>query len=370
MSQSDMVRCVEMSVPQTAQPLSKNLAAAFEKQAQACRKLGSPFTADICEALAAYGMPDLPLRKTLEAWPGDPTANGNSLPLRTCAALHELVLSGSDPALAAVYPPAPGRIDTEMLHSVVAKALIQHEPFIHRRLNSAPQTNEIRRAAAIYAALLHICARYEAPLILSEIGASAGLNLQLDQFRYRLGDLQCGLSASTVELNPSWHGPQLQPANVTVVERRGCDLAPFDLSKEQQRNRLLSYIWADQDDRLKRTHAALELAQQRPVEIDQSNAPNWLEQRLTQTPSGHGHVIFHTIAWQYLDREDQKRATAIIERAGARSTSDTPLFLIGMEADGESPGASLQLREWPAGGEVELARVDFHGRWLAWNVRQ
>ncbi|MFT6537468.1 MAG: hypothetical protein ACJAQU_002380 [Loktanella salsilacus] len=38
-----------------------------------------------------------------------------------------------------------------------------------------------------------------------------------------------------------------------------------------------------------------------------------------------------------------------------------------MEADGtDAPGAALTLRLWPGNVTVQLARIDFHGRWIDW----
>lgn len=47
---------------------------------------------------------------------------------------------------------------------------------------SPPQTNEVRRAAAVSAGLHLVDARFGVPLDLLELGTSAGLNLQVDRF--------------------------------------------------------------------------------------------------------------------------------------------------------------------------------------------
>lgn len=52
---------------------------------------------------------------------------------------------------------------------------------------------------------LSIAERTGKPLVLSEVGASAGLNLQFDRYRYRLGDFAWG-EQSDVFLSPEWRG--------------------------------------------------------------------------------------------------------------------------------------------------------------------
>ncbi|MCP4320003.1 MAG: DUF2332 family protein [Hyphomicrobiales bacterium] len=339
---------------------------AFLQQNKACEQLGSPFTALVCRVLAEGGLPPSAVRRVLETWPGDPTALGDAVPLRLCGALHELVLSGVDCELAEIYPPNHADIAASALHDALIAAIDRHQDHIVDRFKSPPQTNEIRRAAALYTGLLHIATLTDLPIVLSEIGASAGLNLLLDRFCYRLDQSTAGAASSPIRLEPEWRGQPPPQADFSIIERRGCDLNPFDLSDDGHRTRLLSYVWADQTDRLNRMRAALKIAREVTVEVDAAHAVEWLEQRLENARQGHAHVAFHSITWQYLSEGDQFRGKMIIENAGLRSSWDAPLFLLSMEADGDSPGASLRLRAWPGGEERELARVDFHGRWIAW----
>lgn len=342
--------------------------AAFERQRRACSALGSDFTALVCQSIGELGLPDSKVHQTLADWQGDPSNQGDSVPLRLCGALHELVITRSDEDLANVYPPHNPGMTPDNLHPILCRAIDRHQVRICARLQSPPQTNEIRRASAIHAGLTHIAGKTALPLVLSEVGASAGLNLLLDQFSYRFGPIAFGKTASPVHLEPDWTGPVPPPAAFTIEERRGCDLSPFDLTDASDRARLLSYVWPDQPDRLERLRSALFLAKQTPFTVDACDAVQWLGARLKQSRLGKAHVIYHTIAWQYLSEMDRKRGKQIIENAGAQSCEDAPLFVLGMEADDQDRGAALRLRSWPGGIDEQLARVDFHGRWIAWNA--
>ena len=77
----------------------------FVEQAEWCLKLGSPFTALLCQTLASHLDDDTAIGGYILAWAGDPRAAADALPLRVAGALH--ALARDVPALAALYPPAP-----------------------------------------------------------------------------------------------------------------------------------------------------------------------------------------------------------------------------------------------------------------------
>jgi hypothetical protein len=93
---------------------------------------------------------------------------------------------------------------------------------------------------------------------------------------------------------------------------------------------------------------------------------DWLKTRLSKRFSGSTHVIFHTIAWQYLPKSLQEQGEQLIAEAGQQATHDAPLARLSLEADGGHDGASLTLQIWPTGQKQEIGRADFHGRWVKW----
>lgn len=335
----------------------------FRRQAKACDDLGSPFTARLCTLAAERLTGQTRVGATVLGWPGNPDGTGDALALRLAGTLHALVRSGADRQLAAVYP--PNAADDDTLFAAVEAALRRDEPFILDRLTSAPQTNEVRRSSALLPGFLTIAAVTGKPLVLSEVGASAGLNLQWDRYSYQLGGFHWG-KASAVELAPRWEGPPPPQAAIEITERAGCDLYPLDPASEDDRLRLFSYIWADQQDRLDRTAAALEMATESGLKVEKADAIDWLQKRLATPRSRLTHVIYHTIAWQYLPPALKAEGEALIAEAGARATEAAPLARLQLEADGKPEGAALLLSVWPTGETREIGRADFHGRWVKW----
>ncbi len=340
--------------------MSSPLRAAFLRQADACADLGSPFMARLCTLLAHRLQPDSPLTRRLFDWPGDVSAGGDSVPLRLTGALHALKLTGDD-ALAAVYPPTDS--DDETLWKAVQGALQAEAGFIDRFLDSAPQTNEVRRSAVLIAAGHWLTERIGLPMELSELGASAGLNLLWDRFALALPGRTLGPADPVLTLTPDWSGPLPPETHPVIANRAGVDLNPIELDDPGQRLRLLSYLWPDQPDRLERTRAAIAATPPRPEKAD---AIDWLEAHLQPRP-GHLHLITHTIAWQYFPKSTRARGAALIAAAGSDAKADAPLAWLAFEADGKSPGAALSLRLWPGNEGFSLGRADFHGRWVQWN---
>ena len=288
-------------------------------------------------------------------WEGDPAPSGDSVPLRLAGALHALKLTGL--ALNNVYPPVAASDDD--LWGAVSAAMETHADHILAWLKNPPQTNEVRRAAAILPALVMINNRYDRPVELLELGASAGLNLRADQFCLVLPSRTLGDDASEVRIEPDWTGPLPDGDLPQVIARKGVDLAPFDPLSDAGRLRLLAYLWPDQPDRIERTAAAIRIAEHVPAEVSAGDAAAWIETVLATPARDRVRVVFHTVAWQYFPEETKARAKA------AMGKCPSPLVQISMEADG-GQGAALSVTHYPSREVEALGRVDFHGRWVRW----
>ncbi len=340
--------------------------AAFLEQAGFCDRMGSPFTARLCRLLAERLEPGTPVADRVLGWAGAAGPRSDALPLRLAGALHGLVLEGRDQRLAEVYPPADA--DDEALWTEVVRALAGHPTFMLTRLDGPPQTNETQRTAALTPGMLTVAALTGLPLVTSELGASAGLNLYWDRFAYRFGEPTWGDPASPVLIAPAWDGPPPPLPAATVASRAGVDRAPVDVTDEASRLRLLSFVWADQLQRMSRLAAAIDIARASGVQLECADAVDWLARRLAVAHPGRAHVVYHSIFWQYLPAEAQDRARALLAAAGARASADAPFAWLRMEGDGAPPedGAAITLTLWPSGETRPLGRVDFHGSWVRW----
>lgn len=337
----------------------------FADQAIACEELGSPFTARLCQIMARRLDTRSRFGRRILEWEGDPYSD--NVALRACGAVHALARSGWEPNLTRAYPPNP--TSENAVWAALADALQHNDSFLTDRLSSAPQTNEVARSALILGAMLQIADLTQRPLDILEIGASAGLNLGFHEYRYALGDgRHWGNPAAPLVIHCNWRGrtPPLN-APLRIVGSSGCDLHPIDPSSRDDRERLMSYIWADQTHRLQRTEAALALAAKQHRTIDRADAADWLIQHLLRPPvAGVTRVLLHTIVWPYLPEASKARIETLLAQAATAATRDSPLVRISIEPDDVQGSARIEMTIWPNGTRVTLGRGDFHGRWAEW----
>ena len=337
---------------------------AIAAQVRACLALGSPFTARLLQAVAAEMRPDSALGRRVALWPGDLGPASQSVPLRIAGGLHALVRSGDAPDLAACYP--PHEAEESRLRAALRDTLRRSDAALCDWVQHAPQTNEVARAGILLAAAAELGQCFDLPLSLSELGASAGLNLWFDRYALEVEGRLWGEAGSPLRLSPDWQGPLPPLRPIRVAERQGVDLHP--LSPARDGARLMAFIWADQSARLTRLQQALRLAGE--AQIEAGDAAQWLEARLTERQQGCLHLVYHTIAFQYFPSKTQARIAAAMASAGARATPDAPLAWLGMEADGRGEGAAVTVQLWPGGQRHELGRAGFHGQWVAWRGMQ
>ncbi|PRY25404.1 hypothetical protein CLV78_102582 [Aliiruegeria haliotis] len=337
--------------------------ASFAEQAPTLERLGSPFMGRLMRLLAERLAPGTPISDKVLAWKGDPRAAADNVSLRLAGGLHALVISNTEPELASAYP--PNDVSDDVLWSAIDSAFRRHSDTLSPWLDRPPQTNEVRRAAALIPAL-HLLARETGkPLAVWEVGCSAGLALRMDRFHLSAGSTSYGPGESAVRLRPDWTGAPPAPSRIEIVDRQGVDLSPLDPADPEHRLRLLSYLWPDQPDRRALTKAAISVALETPARIQKADALDWLARTLPTRREGVATLLFHTVAWQYLPPKARARGEAMIAAEGARATPDSPLARLSLEGDGE-PQAALTLQVWPGGRCRHLGRADFHGRTVEW----
>lgn len=353
---------------------------AFDQQADWCRQ-PAPFTARVLQRSREWLAQDAIAHAALSALADDPLAA--AVALRWAGALHHLALRGLSP-WADLWPPAKANADVSagqldhQIDAAVRAAWQQQRPAMSAALAVAPQTNEVLRSAALLPGLLTVAAQTGLPLVLLEIGASAGLNLWCDRYRHHHGPAhgvwQSGPADSAVTLRSDWRGPAPLQVPVQISRRAGCDAAPIDLRQPGECLRLASFIWPDQKERLARLRAACQLAvgwmQQDGVSVEALPAADFTERELRTVAPGHTTALMHSVVWQYVAADQQQRITAAVSAAAARASATSPLAWLRFEPSANLINVELRLRLWrgqPDDGQDRLlARCHPHGAHIEW----
>jgi hypothetical protein len=344
--------------PQGSDPRAV-LASLFRGQAGWCQRLGSPIYSLLLEKAADDLEAGGPVWRVVEPYMDKPYNFVHHL--RLLGETNRLALSGEAPELAAHYPSTGGDGDPEGAW----KAFIALIDGRHITLERPVQTNEVGRSAALLGGFLAVAAETGLGLRVLELGASAGLNLRWDRFRYEADDWAFGDSASPALIPCEYSGgrPPL-PQNVWVMERAGCDPNPIDPTTDDGALTLESFIWPEMTERLELLRAAIEVARRTPVTVDAASATDWVEQQLARERGGSATVIFHSIMWGYMSDDDRARITQAMIDAGERATESEPLAWLRMEPGADQTDVTLTM--WPGPRERVIAQAGYHGRPVRW----
>ncbi len=343
----------------------ETIAGRLRWQADWCARLGSPLYGEVLEAAAADVARGGPAWRLLAGREQEP-ARG-FLAVRLLGAVHRLVLMGRLPELAALYPSAGGTVDLKLAPALFVETLAQHAGEVEAHLDRPAQTNEVARAKGLLGGFLLISRETGLPLALHEVGASAGLNLRFDRYRYDSGEWSWGDPHSPVRFEHVFADATPPPGvGLEVAARRGCDRNPLDPRSEEDRLTLMSFVWPDQAGRFELLRAALDFACEDGFEVERANAADWAERVLAPTPTGVATVLYHSIVVQYLSAEDASRLHRAITAAGERATPEAPFAWLFLEPGEEE--ADVRLTVWPGGEQRLLARAGFHGGAVRWLV--
>ena len=265
------------------------------------------------------------------------------------------------------YPSVGGTADADAAWPAFRELLDEQADALRPRLVNFPQTNEVGRCAGLLGGFLNVARRAACPLRLREIGCSAGLNLQWERYRYRLGTNRWGQEDSPVLIASEWKGPSADfAAPVSVESRAGCDLDPRRIADDKDVRTLECFVWADQPERLAQLRAAVEIARADPPRVEAARAIDWLPSELAAPAEGVCRVVFHSSVWMYISPREREAIREVTEAEGTRATPATPLAWVRHE-DGERPGSiEVRVRFWPGGEEEHLGMGHPHGRRVRW----
>ena len=296
---------------------------------------------------------------------------GQPVPNLLLAAVHYLLLRQRDGALAAHYPSLnPGELSLPPFPLFKSFALAHADRIVDILRTRIVQTNALNRTAylmPVFSAL----PTGQSPVNLVDIGASAGLMLNLDLYQYDYSDDR-RYGDSAVEITTEIRGGRLPafPQMLRVQQKTGIDQNPLDLSRSEDATWLKALIWPDQKARFMRLQEAITLAVQQPVRLEKGQRiedfARILHAQDTDTPLivYHTHVLYQFpedqrhLFWQMLDEFGRQRDLYYLAAEAARILPDSDDY----------QGVLVQLTTYRRGEKERrpVALTNGHANWVRW----
>jgi hypothetical protein len=301
------------------------------------------------------------------------------------AAAHDLLLAGLEHPVSAYYPSVGGGSPPDEGTFAAFRDLvdIHHDEVVARVRSRRTQTNEPGRCAALRSVLGWLAARSDRPVALVELGASAGLLLHLDRYRYRYGAArEVGPSSSPVVIAPALIGCAPTELGLpSLYARLGIDLDPVSPSVEDDARWLRACVWPEDVERFDRVGAALEVARSHDdVELVRGDLVAHLVPVVRRLPGEVLVCVLHRRRSPTSTRSNAMPSSSsstcsvlsVTSRGSASrvaSSSRTPRSRPSLApAAIDEPWFVLGASTWIDGVREDrvLGRVHPHGAWLEW----
>jgi hypothetical protein len=225
------------------------------------------------------------------------------------------------------------------------------------------QTNEPARCAT----LLPLLALLPQPLALLEVGASAGLCLLPDKYRYDYGGRIVAATNGDATA-PLFHckvndATPVPKKNVEVIWRAGLDLNPLNVNADGDVRWLHALVWPGEGERDRLLDEALAVARRDPPRVAKGDLRYDLAALAAEAPKNATLVVFHTAVLAYVrDAADREAFAETVKQLGAQWVSN--------ESANLSHVPDLMLRPWERFlltlNGIPQAYTDAHGAAMEW----
>jgi hypothetical protein len=288
-------------------------------------------------------------------------------------AVHQLLLGGAEHRLRDYYPSmADGAaLDPAQAGPAFLDFCRQYRaPLAELIASRLVQSNVLRRAIALRFALWAIGRRCDGPVHLIEVGASAGLLMNVDRYRYLIGGRAFGRPDGPVALDSRWRSEDTVPDLDDVPEiagKTGIDLHPIDLADPGERLWLRALVWPEQRAAAALLDAAIDEAREERPAVIAGDAIDVCPALDRELPAGRIRVVFHAATRMHVPAERREQFDRAVDALGARG----PLYHVWLEPSNAPhhgfPVADPGVLAMHGPGDeavTPLVRVDGHLHWL------
>ena len=288
---------------------------------------------------------------------------GQPIPNLLFAAVKRAVASFPGSALADHYLRiASGQRPTQGLAPAFVEFAAAHRDLITGYLETRMvQTNEVGRCAYLMPGFMTVAAENPGrPLGLLDVGASAGLNLNWDLYRYRYTNaVEYGPAESSVLIECEARNglPKLPQTFPRVNFRLGIDLEPVDLSDDEEYEWMQALVWPEHRDRRALLSAAKDVWLRSRPTIWRGDAVQLLPAALAAAPEDSALCVFHCHTLNQFSAAGRERFESVLHEASARR--------VVYHLSSEGQRVSLVRIERGMTTSLLAARAQIHGKWIS-----
>jgi hypothetical protein len=283
------------------------------------------------------------------------------------AAVHYVLLSGVEHELREFYPSVfgAGARDPAAAGPALSDFFRRHQAEIDQLVSTRlVQKHVVKRSALLRLGMWAIGREVTAPVHLVEVGASAGVHLRFDRYRYDIGGTFFGDPTSPVFVQTEWRADIPVP-DLDVLPRlasvTGIDLHPIDALQASERQWLRALVWPEELAEGVMLDTALSTVASDPPRIVEGDVVEVGPELAASIPEGETRVVFHAATRLHVPPERVAAFDAAIDAFGAGG----PLFHLSQErAEAPNSHPVLALRRPGAAAPVHLALTEGYANWI------
>lgn len=279
---------------------------------------------------------------------------GQPAPNILLGAIHLLLLQGYQHQLAVYYPSISDNVDVTGDPVPHLKSFCREYADEIRGIVSkhVVQTNVVNRCAVIVPALMFASEQnHGEPYHLFDIGASAGLTLLWDKYKYLYNENEAfGDLNSPVQIHCENRGDQELLLNFQAIQtlsRVGVDIAPVDIRNEEESLWLQALVWPTRTVQRDQLKHALDVARIAPPELICGDATEQLPYLINKYHDNHTAVVLFSwsIYQAFGSPGGRDRASNLLSNLSQRRpiteisighfSNEVPRIMFAQYADGE-----------------------------------
>jgi hypothetical protein len=298
---------------------------------------------------------------------------GQPMPNIFLGAVHYLLLKNRAHELAKFYPTISkeitiSKIPFELFRSFCCANEVDINKIISTKI---VQTNVVNRCAYLFPIISYLASKNENPITIIDIGTSAGLTLNFDNYEYWLDNRKV-FGSDVVKIHSEIHEgkiTELKPI-VNKLTKIGIDQNLIEPTNEDEKLWLKALVWADHIVRFENMDSALKNEKLKEIQFIKGSTIKDFNKILGKINKEETLIIYATHTLYQFSAEDKVLFYEMLDNLG----KERDLYFISAETTKSqqekynSKNTIVELISYTKGSKKEefIAETNGHGNWVAW----